>query len=75
MRNFYFQYSLLFKGAAIPFVITGLLAVALPMSPAAAARNDFNACTGSLIGNGVASEAAIAACSLALHPSRSVKLC
>ncbi|MDJ0706201.1 MAG: hypothetical protein QNJ46_23260 [Leptolyngbyaceae cyanobacterium MO_188.B28] len=55
------------KGATLSFSLAGLLALALPMSPAAA-RNDYNACTGSLIDSGVAAEAAIAACSLALHP-------
>ena len=66
MLNFCFPVSS-FKWSTIPFALTGLLAVNLSISPAAA-RNDFNACTGSLIDNGVASTAATAACSLALHP-------
>lgn len=41
--------------------------MALPISPVAA-RNDFKACTGSLIESGVAADDAIAACASALHP-------
>ena len=66
MLNFCFPVSSL-KGATLPLALSGILAIALPISPAAA-RNDYNVCTGSLIDSGVASEAAIAACSLALHP-------
>ena len=72
MLNFCFQFPSL-KAAKLSLAITGLLAIALPISPASA-RNDFRACTGSLIRNGVAADAASAACSLALHP-RDVSNC
>lgn len=73
MLNFCFPFSSI-KGSTISLAITGLLAIALPISPASAARNDFRVCANRLISSGVAADAAAAACSLALHP-RDVSSC